>query len=256
MMSLAILNKFITVASKHGTPVQFLRRVISDYDIKFKSGTGSDNVSQFWNEMRLYRNTVIGLQRPPLADSGAVLNLYHEATHAVMDLDDAGEESWFKRAEQYYDGAPLSNGDTVSKTEIVVDEVCGTYVGHRAVTVWNAWKRLDFLSEVTLLVAKGKKSVDEGKRLILLNSVPIAVEYDQKMKERVFGYEPDGGEQAQVQKDIYPGIRPYCDRLLENKIFDQFHQMTQLRLNYETLFKSMRSFPSIAKAMGGPNGYG
>jgi hypothetical protein len=110
-MSMGILTSFLNAAAKYEMPVKFLWRVINDYDIQFKSGYGTDNVSQFWNEMRLYEGTWTGLRRSTLADSSSVLNLYHEATHAVMDIDDVSDYDWFRDAQLYYSRAKLANGD-------------------------------------------------------------------------------------------------------------------------------------------------
>jgi hypothetical protein len=256
-----ILTNFIVSAAKHSMPVRFLWRVIKDYDIEFKSewGLGKDNVSQWLNELRLYRSTWERLQkgsdlRVPLAAPEAVSTFYHEATHAVMDLDDAGALDWFIRAQLYYSRAKLTNGNDVSDTETVVDEVAGAYVGHRAKTVWNAWRRLYLYTSYLHEVLDGTMSVNAAK--IGMDGVPIAVEYDNEMQKRDFGYEPDGDKQVQVEKNIYPELLPYCDgTVLENRIFSHFHQMTHLRQAYNYLYKSMSKFPQLAKALGGPTGY-
>jgi hypothetical protein len=131
----------------------------------------------------------------------------------------------------------------------VVDEVAGEYIGHRAVTVWNSWKRLETLGIIQHSVSKGKLTVDAAKKLIL-NSLPIPVEYDRAMQRIYFGYQPvSGGRQSKVMKAIYSGLLPYCDGLLENKISLHFNQMRQLRVNFETMLKSMRRFPPLAEAM-------
>ena len=57
----------------------------------------------------LYETTVNGLQPPGSrwADSASVQTLYHEATHAIIDIDDVDDNGLFKSAVFEFDRAKL-----------------------------------------------------------------------------------------------------------------------------------------------------
>lgn len=253
-MGLDIIRHFITESAKYDMPTRFLTRVINEYEIDFDSGSGLDHTSQFWNTITFFRSTWEGLRRRGFADSSSVQTLYHEATHAYFDLEDYGEEDEFGEAMQYYEMAKLANGNYIyeSDTERAVDEAAGAYVGHRASRVWMAWSRLDFFTQVLADVSAGKFPVAKGRELILATGpFSIPQTYARDMQRRVFGYVESGGDQSEIaSKPIPYKLRDHCDRvLLENKISDNFHQMVRLKLNFETLYKSMTQFPSMAAAM-------
>jgi hypothetical protein len=96
---------------------------------------------------------------------------------------------------------------------------------------------------------------------LLLAGSPLPVGYGLRMKRRVFGYQIVATSHwfifntswAQVEvasQPIHDGLRVYCDRdILENKINDDFNAMTRLRLNYQTLYQSMRTYPELAEVM-------
>jgi hypothetical protein len=171
-----------------------------------------------------------------------------------MDLDDAMDLDWWVRADLYYARASLANGNKVSDVETAIDEAAAEYVGHRAVTAWNAWRRLYRYSAILSSVSSGEYSVDQAKREILSNPLPIPVEYDQAMQRAYFGYEPmSDGKQVKIMKPIYSELATYCDGLLEHKVSSYFNQMGKLRSNYELLIKSMGRFPSLVAAMNNKN---
>ena len=140
-----ILSQFIATAAGLGMPVALLQKVRKDYTIKYKRGTGLDHVKTFWNDLVLYEPTVQGLRQPgsQWADAVSVQTLYHEATHAVIDIDDVDDNGLFKEAVYLYKQARLTNGRAVDDPERVAHEAAGTYVGHRAASAWQIFQKIE-----------------------------------------------------------------------------------------------------------------
>lgn len=261
-----VIRQFITEASKYGMPTRFLDRVRKEYHFTSSSDSGKDETSRFWQEIALDRGMWASLQHPGFTGFDAVDTLYHEATHAYIDLEDYGETREFEEAREYYSLAKLADGNSIlnkDQRERAVEEALAEYVGHRASTLWRAWSRLDYLAEVLRNVSAGKYEEDRGTELIVANAAkeqanPLSVpaEYNINMQERVFGYveEPRLFKSAVAvriaSKPIPDKLREHCDKvILEDKIYDDFNSMLRLRINFETLYKSMTQFPLMAEAM-------
>src|SRR5215831_8012546 len=163
-MSLADVRSFIKQAQQYDMPTAFLERLVNEYKFDFETGRGDDHVSYVpWHhELVLYESTWKGLSRPDFADSTSVLNLYHEGTHAYIDLTDYDQTREFGEAMKYYEWAKLKNGDKVwpeVDTERAVQEAAAMYVGHRAAMVWKTWARVKLLDKLVKSVSDGKMTV-------------------------------------------------------------------------------------------------
>jgi hypothetical protein len=240
-------------------PTAFLTRLVNDYKFDFETGTGTDHVSVGWwhHELVLYEQTWRGLSRPEFADEDSVDHLYHEGTHAYIDLVDYDETREFGQAMQYYELAKLKNGDLVIPpvdSERVVQEASGMYVGHRASTVWITWKRVKLLDKLVKTVLDGRMTVARGVELIEQTETgrsTVANDYAAAMSKQVFGYTEHSGEQIEIaDKPIYSKLSDWCDKnILENKISDQLIHMPALSNYLDTVCKAAQKFPELAKAM-------
>jgi hypothetical protein len=225
-----------------------------------KFGKGDSRYSPFWHEITLYESTWKGLDVPVsangipvLASDVSVQTLYHEATHAYIELDDYDQTQEFGEAMKYYNHVKLENGNIVLNTERAVTEAAAEYVGHRASTVWSAWWRMNFLANSLLpSVMIGKMTVARAEDLIDIsgqNSIPVT--YNLAMQQRIFGYTDDSGEQSEIAATpIFDKLRDYCDRvILDHKIYDDFNNMLWLRTTFQALYRLMGKYPTLAAAM-------
>src|SRR5262245_48812136 len=89
-MALSDIRFFVKQAQQYSMPTAFLTRLINEYKFDFETGAGTDHVNASWwhHELVLYEKTWRGLTRPEFADDESVENLYHEGTHAYIDLAD------------------------------------------------------------------------------------------------------------------------------------------------------------------------
>lgn len=239
--SRATLAAFIDTAGKLGMPVRMLRKVQDQYTIKFEFGSGTDHVEPFWNNLVLYEDTVQGLKRSgkrPISDI-SVQTLYHEATHAVIDIDDIDDTYMFDNAMIEFKRAKLTNGKLVSDTERVAQEAAGCYVGHRAATAWGVWQMMVNLNGVMDDVEINKITAGRGQELINLftRDAGIPGYYEREMRRRVFGYQDVGSRQIYVADYPIPQqLQAYSDGvLLENAIRDTFADMGPYQPVYERL---------------------
>jgi hypothetical protein len=235
-----VLGNFIATAATLGMPVTILHKVKKDYSIVFKRGSGTDHVKPFWNDLVLYEDTVQGLRQPgsQWASSVSVQTLYHEATHAVIDIDDVDENGLFKEAMFLYKKAKLTNGRTVDDPERVAQEAAGCYVGHRAATAWQIFPKIDLWNAVLDKLETKELKVERARELLSMttNGTSIPEFYERNMQERVFGYQDVGSSQVSVANYPIPHLlKVYCDSVLENKISDTFAQMWQFEPRCERL---------------------
>ena len=234
-----VLAQFIDAAGNLGMPVNVLRRVRSDYTIKFKRGDGDDHTSPFWNDLVLYETTVNGLQQPGgrWADSTSVQTLYHEATHAIIDIDDVDDNGLFKSAVFEFDRAKLKNGNRVDDPDRVAQEAAGCYVGHRAASAWQIFQKIEFWMTILYKYETRQMAADRARELLSMTTTGVSIPeyYERLMRERIFGYQEVGSSQVSVNYPMPNLLRVYCDSVLENKILDSFAQMTLFTSRYEAL---------------------
>jgi hypothetical protein len=159
---------------------------------------------------------------------------------------------------KYYEWAKLKNGDKVwpdVDTERAVQEAAAMYVGHRAQTVWNTWKRVKLIDKLVKSVLDGRMTVARGVEVIQLTGrSTVANVYAADMSEQVFGYVEHNGDQLEIaDKPIYYKLSDYCDRvILENKISDQLIHMPALGKYLDTVYQAAQKYPELAKAMERP----
>jgi hypothetical protein len=257
-MGVAEIRIFLNQAQQYSLPTAFLTRLLNEYDFDFESGQGLDGVNYGWwhHELVLYETTWKGLTRPDFADLTSVLNLYHEGTHAYIDLVKYDESREFVQAKWHYEGAKLKNGDIISSddTERAVQEAAAMYVGNRASTVWTAWSRLRWMEKYVKLVSAGQMAVARAIELIQnASQSTVFEEYSASMSKQVFGYVMVDDKQVAISdKPIYYKLSDWCDRVvLENKIPDQLIQVQGFATYFETVYKAAQQFPELAKVIGG-----
>jgi hypothetical protein len=233
------LAQFIDTASNLGMPVNLLRRVRSDYTIKFRRGDGVDHIKPFWNDLVLYETTVQGLQPPKSrwADSQSVQTLYHESTHAIIDIDDIDDNGLFKSAAFEFDRAKLINGSRVDDPDRVTQEAAACYVGHRAANAWQIFQKIEFWMTILDKRETGEMTAERAREVLSFttNGLGIGEYYERQMGKRIFGYQDVGSRQVDVNYPIPNLLRVYCDSVLENKILDSFAHMTLFTSRYEAL---------------------
>jgi hypothetical protein len=214
---------------------------MKDYDFEFEFGRGTDHTRTFLNEMVLYESTWRGLLHNPSkrADVTAVQTLYHEASHAYVDLEDIDDTKMWAEAVSIYKTAKLVNGKTVSDPAEAVEEAVAEYVGHRAAQVWFARDKMALVNLILDKFEARQLKADQMKEIIgnVLAQGSIPGSYNRAMLERVFGYQKVGGTQVPVAAEPIPDrLRHFCDTvILEDKIWDNFNFMPQLVSHYQQL---------------------
>jgi hypothetical protein len=193
------------------------------------------------NDLVLYKNTWGGLNEPGITGSyGSVNTLYHEATHAYVDLVDLDDENLWAEAEWIYGRARLQSGKKVSDPNRVVNEAAAMYVGHRAAHMYRVWGQMAQLNSYLDLVEAKKMTPARLAELIAM-SVPegsIEAAYNKEMKEVVFGYDAkNDGDQDEVASEPIPQqLRTYCDSvILEDKIKNDVRSMKMFQFAYDRL---------------------
>lgn len=237
-------RQFVLDAEPYGLPTRFLRYVSVHYSIepsatKWHQGRlqgriagvpqgNSTDTSR--NELFLTSVIIDGVKslnpRALGGEAEAIDTIYHESTHAFMDLmAERGDPKWstiIKKGEAYYRDAPLETGGTAWKGEYaerVFHEAAAMYVGARARVWWEVFEALTYAA-IGQVPAKGlAKWLDLERGL-----------YNKGMAERVFGYAEIGlGDTKQIRttKKISDELRSFLDQeLLEGKIADDFDQVT------------------------------
>lgn len=227
---------FIRAAERHDLPVGFLRYV-SQSSYTYSQSSSSSFVVPTFNHMVLERGTVeqganLSLALP-MGEGTAVQTIYHETTHAWLELKKGEREvkALFAHGDEYYKAAPLSSGAAKADDPArIFHEAMGSYVGHRAATYWAA---LELLTAVDSLATK---DVDPVKRSKLIRMARDArMKYGTAMGERVFGYQNGPGwfsvfrEQNETTKAISNRMKDFCDRvLLEAKLPEAFDRKARL----------------------------
>jgi hypothetical protein len=203
----------------------------------------------------LYEKTWKGLSRPDFADSTSVLNLYHEGTHAYIDLVDYDDTREFGEAMKHYEWAKLTRSTYVFpdvETERAAQEAAAMYVGNRAATVWKTWGRLKLMEQIVKNVADGKLTATRGAEIMRnTGKSTVANDYGAEMSERIFGYIERDGKQIEIaDRPIYYKLAEYCDKvILENCFFDHIVKMPALGNYIDIIYKAAQKFPELAKAM-------
>ena len=212
-----VYRKFIREMQSHGLPVRFLRKV--ERDVPIDLGTSIDAYRD--NQLFLTDETLTEVEEMELGNatggSRAIQTIYHEATHAYLDLmkDHPRFRRFMARGERHYEGAPLAGGEVADDPWRVFQEAAASYVGHRVSAWWLAYDTLAIRIQRHRLTDR------------VLGQ--IRRDYDAAMAERVFGYEYEGGflgigdEQVETTRPMTTEMKTFLDReLLENKIPERF----------------------------------
>ncbi len=238
-------RNFVQQVDGYGMPARFLRLVGEKYT--FGETSGISNANPVLNIIDLDKGDLATLKagfRPggTMGESSTIQTLYHEATHAYLDL----KENETKFAEfirdgiAYYKSAPLAGGRVADDPGRIFQEAAASYVGHRAATWYQTYDMIERLREdldETTWSGRGDRGFyDRMEKLV----AKIPAEYDKSMRDRVFGYQevgwPGFKEQVETTRAISARIKLFCDdEILENKISDTFAQGAFLKGRHDSL---------------------
>lgn len=215
---------FIARAERFGLPVGMLREVgRSNYTYKQGSST---SVSPWFDTMTFEPADLAAVANmspsKPRKEGRGVETIYHEATHAWLDIkkDAAEVKALREHGREYYKNAPLTAG-RADDPERVFDEAVASYVGHRTSTYWQALEELTIISDTL-----ATKPAPDAQARIVKQAKTVRAAYERLMGERVFGYQTPGwwsSEQIYTKKIVSSRIKTFADtQLLESKLPDQF----------------------------------
>jgi len=163
-----------------------------------------------------------GMRPGPAWSTSSVASLYHESTHAYLDIykNVASVQAFTKAGIAYYTGARLADGQTVSDPERVFQEAAASYVGERASEYFKARQ--------TLSVAEAKfegGDVTGARRLVGL----ARSQFNEASQDKNFGYQDvwdwstRGYEQDAVTKPVSKELTNFLDAtVLEGRIKANF----------------------------------
>lgn len=257
---MALLSSFITQASSIGLPVKMLSYVQQHYDLGTTTKPrGFTDPSR--NRFRLNEDKAADLKSAAIGgavtdgkvtfhdEEDAVNELYHEATHAYIDLKldearavphrfrrliDNGPQLAARRVEaviaeaaSYYDVTMVKGRLTpiVGEGSDIAHEAAAMYIGRRASMYWRTVDALafnrDWLNKK--IRSKDTEQVDEESKGIFT----LQAQYNKVMADLVQGYYTTGitwfvwsnKKQREVQGRKIPStLKAMCDDLLEHKI--------------------------------------
>lgn len=225
-------DKYKTIirnAEHHKLPTNFLREVSSSYTFGSLSQE-NDYVKPYLNYMNLTQDTLHDalsgsgeeIPREPVNGAAGIGTIYHESTHAYLDLmeDDPEFENFIERGEAYYKDAPLRDGTFANDPERVFQEAAASYVGTRVSNWWSAYEMLSILAEKKKSRNISDKEIDIRSRTI----DRILEDYNNTASDS-YGYQEKGGflgygsHQVETDRKMSPGMVKFLEeKFLEGKI--------------------------------------
>jgi hypothetical protein len=235
-----IVDHVVNQLQTLGLPVQMLRDVRrSGYEIS--GGASEDHVSPWFNKLSLRDETWEQLRTFDLGSDifviGSVGTLYHEATHAWMDLNSRRADVTALRelSRIYYSDSPLvdfrdKQVGYADDPNRIFEEAAAAYVDHRMEVWLRTFKVLEILA----------RDPEVRTEFIADQLAKIQADYDSQMADHVFGYEMEGGilgfggMQAATTLPIRDDLRQFLNiELLERRIVDNFED--------DEVFRTLRS---------------
>jgi len=238
---------FIVRAEHFGLPVGMLRDVArSDYT--YRQG-GPTSVSPWLDTMTFEPADLASVANmspsKPRKEARGVQTIYHEATHAWLDVkkDTAEVRVLRQQGLEYYKEAPLTAG-RADDPERIFEEAIASYVGHRTAAYWQALEELTIISD-TLTT----KPTPDAQARILAHAKTVRATYERLMGERVFGYQTPGwwsSQQIYTKRIVSSQIKTFADtRLLENRLPDQFARTGSPKAIWDRLARD--HYPALGK---------
>jgi len=185
-------------------------------------------------EILLTQETVDGLRDASQAFDGrnpdmgvlkAIDTLYHEMTHGYLDMMHYVPEvrDLWVDGETYYSGAPMADGTNSLDSHRLFIEAAAGYVQNRVSALAYVLAQLE---HIKAQVERRKMKIGQARNIFAL----LEKYYDERMAERVFGYEPRGETQLLTTKPISAELKEYLDtNILENMIPEAFSLSDQFR---------------------------
>ncbi|MET0287732.1 MAG: hypothetical protein ABW352_24805 [Polyangiales bacterium] len=231
----AQFRRFIADMAFHRLPVRFLEDVEGSSYLILDTKKGSRVIPSF-NTMLLDESDLLGVSNVTdgrSSASGVIGDVYHEATHAWLDLRRGLPEVRALREQgiAHYHDAPVVH-DEQADSERLFEEAIAEYVGWRISVFWQARSSLLIWRE--RVKPRGDRSARAEEQLAsVLRKLPS--DYDRGMALREFGYQPPpwfssrGGAQDVTTREISTAMRSFADdRLLENRVPHFFIQSREL----------------------------
>ncbi len=214
-----LYRAFIANAEFYGMPVTFLRAVGKGYTFQGTATAGpfaDEAANVFLNTITLRSDTYDALAdldiEKPFGEATALQTVYHESTHAYLDLmeNDPKFAAFIKEGVSYYTGAPLKGGGVSRTPDRLFQEAVASYVGNRVASWWLAFEVLTSLASAP--------RTDQGVRERLKRrALKSQTDYDKAMADRDFGYEEKSwhsSDQIETAKPISEHLRTFLDHEL------------------------------------------
>lgn len=233
-----------------GMPVDFLRTVARDYDIDETARDGA-YVSPVFDTLYLEASEWRSLGRHlALGDGGnewaAVQTLYHESTHAWLDLkrDEAAVAALRAHGEAHYADAPMRGGDTASDPARLFQEGMAMYVAGQALAYYRALDRIATMSALIDRLA-WEGSLRPTDPFVDTVVAEIRLDYNAEVAEPVHAYQDRpwyrfDGSQWHTTRPLSERMRRFArETLLEGAIPRVFGQDPRLSESHAALVEQL-----------------
>lgn len=221
-MASAKYHEFILRIAQYGFPVRFLREVEAGYNIL----RGPSSLVLPWFNLMLLEphefDAIEFMESPNLGASTGITNIYHESTHAWLDMNQSRPDvaKLIAHGTALYQGAPVEGGGKPDSNRLF-QEAIASYVGHRVAARWDAIEQTRNL-EILLKKHRGRAGFERADQAA---KERIPKSYDAAMNARVFGFQSRCSSCAQqyTSRPISGELKRFADAtLLESKIPEQF----------------------------------
>lgn len=232
-------QRFIDEMAYSRMPVRFLREV-ADSDYRIVNIGLSSCVFPTLDTMVLDDDDLAGIaliRSSSESATRAMENVYHEATHAWLDLRQDSPEvaSLCQLGPSHYEGAPLAH-HAKADAERIFQEALGEYVGGRVSGFWDARSKLSTWERWL----RDDHDLTEASRRMMRAAVgEVPSRYDACMAARVFGYQPlkpFSKQQNLTLRAMTPQMVEFAnEHFLEGKIPDRFDEARELVERWDEL---------------------
>lgn len=248
-------DSFMSDADRYGMPVRFLRYVRPRIAVATNGivpgqrfavpSTGETHYNDVLNLMDVDTRDADGLAAFHTASAApsAVGDIYHEATHAYLDLrleaHDRGISNILRDAESYYTGAPLQRGGQATNPALLAGEAAASFVGWCASAWWHAFWLLRMVQEGLVRRDPSGRTVRRPLRQPAQILARAETVYETSLRATSFGYDCTRqvlgrcsiwSEQIETTRPIMPRLREFLSgHLLENKIPMSFDAVPAFR---------------------------
>lgn len=225
-------DKYRTIMNNvesHKLPTEFMKKVYENYSF-FSLSQENDYINPYLNYMNLTQDTLDDalkgsgeeVPRKPINGAPGIGTIYHESTHAYLDLmeDDPEFENFIERGEAYYKDAPLRDGTFADDPERVFQEAAASYVGTRVSNWWSAYEMLSILAK-----KKKSRNISDKEIDICSRSIDRIIENYNGTASDSYGYQEKGdflgygSHQVETDRKMSPDMIDFLEeKFLEDGI--------------------------------------